>query len=443
MAAAWAEAHYGVKLRGWQRYALDRALEHDKDGRLVWRFIIITVARQSGKSWLARVLCLWRLHEGRDLFGAEQTILHVANKRETAMEVMRPAGQWAAERYGQRSVKWGNTSAGITIPAGDRWLIHAANESAGVGYSVDMAFVDEAWKIKATVVNDAIAPTMAERESSQLYLVSTAGDNNSDLLTAYRQRAIDKLAGDDPGDILLLEWSAPQDADPDDVETWKYASPEWTERRETFLRSMWESMDDPDAWKVQYLNQWVIAANSWLKSAAWKATHEPDRPLPADRVWTVACEEEFGGSGHAVAVAAQDDDGRIVVRVTLHRTIADVDTRIAELRSEHPSLDVLATPGYRDRLRTVFTMVGNREGPTATDVLLDAFERRLIAHDGNPTLLEHFSQLHISQRAGAWQLTSPMGRLGGYAGRAAMFAVWHASKVQKPAPAIHTRRRTA
>jgi hypothetical protein len=39
-------------------------------------------------------------------------------------------------------------NAGIELPSGDRWLVHAANDSAGVGYSVSMLFVDEAWKVK-------------------------------------------------------------------------------------------------------------------------------------------------------------------------------------------------------------------------------------------------------------------------------------------------------
>ena len=131
-AAAWLRDVYGMELRGWQRYALVRALEHDEDGALVWPMVILTVGRQAGKSWLSRAVCMWRLHHA-ELFGETQTILHVANKRDTAMEVLRPAGLWAVEKYGKASTKWGNTAAGITLPTGDRWLIHAANDSAGVG----------------------------------------------------------------------------------------------------------------------------------------------------------------------------------------------------------------------------------------------------------------------------------------------------------------------
>ena len=90
-ARAWLQAAYGMQLRAWQAYALDRALEVDESGRLVWSTVIVTVARQSGKSWLSRAMCMWRLHNA-ERFGEEQTVLHVANRRSTAMEVMRPAG---------------------------------------------------------------------------------------------------------------------------------------------------------------------------------------------------------------------------------------------------------------------------------------------------------------------------------------------------------------
>ena len=73
---------------------------------------------------------MWRMHSA-ELFGEVQTILHIANKRATAMEVMRPAGHWAVEKYGKGSVRWGNERAGIELPTGDRWIISASNDSAG------------------------------------------------------------------------------------------------------------------------------------------------------------------------------------------------------------------------------------------------------------------------------------------------------------------------
>ena len=440
-AAEWLDRVFHMKLRGWQKYALDRALEYDQDRRLVWSAVIITVGRQSGKSFLSRAVCMWRLHH-QELFGEPQTILHVANRRSTAMEVMRPAGLWATEIYGKKAVKWGNESAGIELPTGDRWLVHAANESAGVGYSVSMVFVDEAWKVKREVVDDALSPTMAEREQPQIYLVSTAGDSQSDLMQAYRQRALDRLDDDEPGSVLLMEWSAPAEADPDLVTTWRWGSPEWNDKRENFLRQQWARIEE-SAWRREYLNQWVVRASHWLKDSWWNGTLDPDAQLPTDGVWSVAVETDFDGMGHAVAIAAPDANGHIIIRVTTHRTIKEVDEQIGKIRAEHPSVYVQVTPGYVDRLREKFdSLVGQREAVSATQVLQDLFSRQQLRHDGSQVLQEHFANSKISQRQGGWVLTAPMGQNGIYAARAVMFAVSQAAKAPRSVATIRSRRPT-
>jgi len=438
-AAEWVETNHGMTLRPWQRYALDRALEHDANGDLVWPTVIITVARQSGKSWLSRALCLWRLHS-RELFDEEQTILHVANRRQTAMEVMRPAGLWATEKYGQRAVKWGNMESGITVPDGGRWLIHAANDSAGVGYSISLAFVDEAWKVRRDVIDDAIAPTMASRKNPQLILVSTAGDSSSDLMSKYRDRALDQLNDPQPGSTLLLEWSAPPDANPDESTTWEWASPQWSEARRVFLAQQHANIEE-SAFRREWLNQWVTRADHWLRDSVWQETTD-ESPLP-DGTWNIAVEADFDGMGHAVAIAAADKSGTIYTRVTTHRTIAQVDERLAEIQAQHQPTRVYITPGYIDRIKTKYDgTVGSKEAPAATQTILDLFDRRAIRHTGDLVLQEHLAATTISRRQGGWVLTAPMGHGGVYAARALMFAVWTAAKTPRPVAQVHTRRRT-
>ena len=443
-AAEWLRSVYGMELFAWQRYALNRALEYDTNGKLIWSACLISVGRQSGKSWLSRGLCLWRLHHA-DLFGETQTVLHVANKRSTALEVMRPAGLWATEVYGRKSVRWGNESAGIELPTGDRWLIHAANDSAGVGYSVSMVFCDEAWKIPQSVISDSIAPTMVMREQPQIYLVSTAGDSQSDLMQSYRQRALDRLDDEDSSSVLLLEWSAPAEADPSLVETWKWGSPEWSDKRELFLAEQWARIEEA-AFRRQYCNQWVIRSDHWLLDSWWNGTLDPEASLDESAVWSVAVETDFDGMGHAVAIAAPNAEGLIVIRVTTHRTIAEVDAQLAKIRAEHPSIYVQVTPGYVDRLKEKFDdLVGQREAVSATQVLQDLFSRQMLRHNGSQVLHEHFANSRISQRQGGWVLTAPMGQTGIFAARAVLFAVSQAAKTPRSVATIYTskyRRKT-
>ena len=93
-ALAWLEAEAGITLRYWQALAIVRALEHDTDGALVWPAVVLSTARQVGKSWLVRALALWRVCHG-ELFGEPQLVLHTGKDLNVCREVHRPARVWA------------------------------------------------------------------------------------------------------------------------------------------------------------------------------------------------------------------------------------------------------------------------------------------------------------------------------------------------------------
>jgi hypothetical protein len=185
----------------------------------------------------------------------------------------------------------------------------------------------------------------------------------------------------------------------------------------------------------------VPRANHWLKDSYWKETISAEE-LPEAATWSIAVESDFDGMGHAVAIAAPLEDGRIVCRVTTHRTIKDVDIRLGEIRKDHPNVFIQVTPGYVDRLQERFDeLVGQREAAAATQNILDLFDRRAILHEDSETLLEHFTQSNISKRQQGWTMSARMGYGGVYMARATMFAAYQASKTPRPLARIHTRRR--
>jgi hypothetical protein len=240
--------------RWWQRLALARALEHDAAGRLVWPVVIISGPRQVGKSWLERELCAWRIRQAERFGGEEQAVLHVAHKLLAAQEVWRPAARWSAG-IGD-TVRWANGEQQIERPDGSRWLLQAANDGTGVAFSLSMALIDEGWRVARTVYEEAIEPTLAEAESPQTYLISTAGTAASDLMATYRTKAIGQL--DDPRDVLLIEWSAPPEpeVDIDDPRVWRACQPHWDERRRAWIERKRDQAGER-AFRQQALNQWV------------------------------------------------------------------------------------------------------------------------------------------------------------------------------------------
>jgi hypothetical protein len=256
----WADANIAIHgrkstgLRWFQRALAYRLLEHDEAGSLVWRNSIITMARQCGKSFFLRALIMWRITEGEALFGEEQTIISMAHKMSTAQEIARPARRWALARKDDGwEVRLSNGDERITSPAGSRWLLSAATDGAGVGFTLSCIVVDEGWKIARSVV-EAADPAMTESESPQLLLISTAGDSTSDLFMTYRQQALDTLL--DPTNTLIAEWSASKAYELEDLEGWRMASPLWSDKRMAEIADKLGKMD-PLEFEQNYLNRWV------------------------------------------------------------------------------------------------------------------------------------------------------------------------------------------
>ena len=77
-----------------------RLLEVDALGELVWETLLLTLARQVGKTWWLRDICDWRLeHGGR--FEAEQLVLSTGRtwRGEGECSVRAGAGQHRGDLY--------------------------------------------------------------------------------------------------------------------------------------------------------------------------------------------------------------------------------------------------------------------------------------------------------------------------------------------------------
>jgi hypothetical protein len=342
---AWAHERSGYRLRWWQRLVAARLLEHDDLGRLVWETMVLSMARQLGKSWLLRELLLWRIHQG-ERFGEPQDVLHTGKDLAVCKEVQRSARLWAKARPAYKVREVNGQEEIELLSDGSRWMLRA--KEAVYGYSVSCGAADEAWKVRASSIEEGMTPTMAEREQPQLLLVSTAHRLATALMLSRRQVALADLEGGD-GD-LLIEWSAPASSELDDVGTWRLASPHWTPRRARLISKRYQAMRDgetvdpeePDpeqSFRAQWLNQWPSkradppgALQDLLAPGLWAQLTDPD--LAGDGPVFVAVEDDFG-LGAAVAAACVLDDGRLEVdgwlRDDWDSAIGDLE-RLAEIR---------------------------------------------------------------------------------------------------------------
>ena len=398
--AAAAMLRTGLPLRWWQRLALVRLLEHDAAGELVWPSWLLSTARQLGKSWLLRELFLWRIDQA-DRFGEPQLVLHTGKDLPVCREIQRPARVWARGQDGY-TVRDSNGMEEIETPDGSRWLIRG--RGSVYGYSASLGAVDEAWHVDTEIVEDGIEPTMVERASSQLGLISTAHRQATALMPDRRTAALEQLVS--PVDSLIVEWSASSSTALDDRRAWRQASPHWSGRRERLivskhLRAMAGASEDPDepdpieAFRTQWLNIWPerrsVAADERIEPLvepdAWHALADLELVPSGPLVLGLA---DFFGRGAGAAAAALLPDGRVFVwGRRFDRRRAAIEW-LELLAGAHPDSTLLvdATIGPDDVADLGATV--ERAGPSTTRNALprlrDLVSDRRLVHDGGVEL---------------------------------------------------------
>jgi hypothetical protein len=250
------------KLRWFQKLFVVRVLEHDEDGALVWETVLLSTSRQVGKSVLLRELALWRGHAS-ELFGEPQFILHTAKDLNVADEVQRPGRVWA-EEAGYK-VRYSAGTQEIQFPDEGRWAIRTTRSV--YGYSAGVGAVDEAWGISSEVVDDGIEPVLAEREQPQLWLISTAHREATELFPGRRRKVVARLNIVDEDDALLVEWSSDPTRPAHDIEGWREASPHWTKRRQRVVAAKLGRTGFDQQWR----NIWPDHAGdkSWINPSQW------------------------------------------------------------------------------------------------------------------------------------------------------------------------------
>jgi len=439
----WVVEHRGQPWRWWQRLAARRLLEHDADGRLVWEIAALTVARQVGKTTLLGDLCSWRLHSA-GFFDAEQLVLSTGKDVAVVREMQRHHRLRAKQDRVTYHVREVNGQEEIEIIAdGSRWMVRA--KDAVYGITATMATVDEAWKVLASVVDDGIEPTTVEATDAQILLVSTAHRRATVLMVGRRARALDHLGdGDGP---LLLEWSAPPDAELDDRDGWRQASPHWTRKRERLVGQRLEGalagesddVDEPDAiasFRTQWLNQWPAKR---LKAGKGEPLVEVDeweicRGDVVDNPRVVVAVEDHAGLGAGIVAVCVQPDGRLGVDgwcvSTWKEALADLSTLYAEHETVRlyagASLLVRLPPGMR---ATAGTSTLTRATLPLMRELVRAGE---VVHD-SPDLDDQIDQVRVTDSIGG--LTAVPGVRSDLV-RAASWAISAAHRPRRT-PGIH------
>lgn len=324
----------GVELLPWQKWLAIHALEIESDGeqwRFRFRYVLVLVARQNGKTYFEVLLNLFFLYglKSHLVLGTAQSLdMAVETFEDTISQIEACPELYAAVH----KVNRGTGKRELLLDSGDRYKVIAATRKAR-GLSSDLIMMDELREQVNWDAWGAISKTMIAKPTAILFGFSNAGDATSVVLRHLRMQAHaqigdpdgvasnrDALGGEDVDDSLaVFEWSAKPDCDLTDREQWAAANPSLgygflTERA---LASAMRT-DPEDVFRTECLCQWVesllpepFPEGCWASGVDSASSIAPESEiyfgidLSSDRKWTTisACGIRPDGRYHIEVVA--------------------------------------------------------------------------------------------------------------------------------------------
>jgi hypothetical protein len=212
----------------WQEFAVIHGGELLPDGRPRFRIVLLLVSRQNGKTELPVVLSVfWQFRQKVPLIlGTSTKLAYAKESWQKAVRLVQRTPALDDEHEPGR--KWyrktnGETESWTVDDA--RYLIAASNEEGGRSLTIDRGIADELRQHHDYSAWEAFEPACSPMDA-QIWAMSNAGDDRSVVLNDLRKSAIDFLeTGVGDARLGLLEWSAPEDADPEDVDALLQANP--------------------------------------------------------------------------------------------------------------------------------------------------------------------------------------------------------------------------
>jgi phage terminase large subunit-like protein len=269
----------------WQQHVADVGLELNPDGSLAYREVIVSVPRQNGKTQLVlTAMCARCL-----LWGREQRVAYTAQTGKAARSKFKDDHKPLIERSDLKHLvrrfymSDGNTS--LVWENGSRISVLDNSPEAGHGMTLDLAIIDEAFEAKDNLREQALLPTMATRQSPQVWNVSTAGTADSSYLLRKTEIGRAAVAAGDTEGVAYFEWSIPDDADIDDPGVWADRMPAYgVTIHDEFIRHARKTMPEGE-FRRAVGNQWTDAEERLIPGEFWAQVSKPGLSASQESGW--------------------------------------------------------------------------------------------------------------------------------------------------------------
>lgn len=380
----------------WARQVVDVGLEVDRSGRPFYREVRVTVPRQSGKTTTVFDVVNERTL-GASGWGGPQRVVYTAQDRLGARDKWedyeRALHAAPALWLGVERVRHQNGQEAVFYANGSQFGITSSTESAGHGLTLDVGIIDEAFAQRDERLVQAFRPAMVTRRNAQLWIVSTAGTDESTFL---RERVDDgraRVEADERAGVAYFEWSAPDDADVLDPATWWGCMPALGHTVDVETIELDAAGMPVDEFARAYLNRWIAGGVPAVDLASWSSCAAPSSDAGAGP-FAFGLDVTPARSAGSIAVASSSG-GRMHVELVEHRPgAAWMIERVVELDRQYRPLSWTLDPaGPAGSLLLDLAAAGvkveaieTRRYAQACGALFDRIDTGQLEHRGQPAL---------------------------------------------------------
>jgi phage terminase large subunit-like protein len=405
----------GMPLLPWQIVVLTDLLAVNDLGQFVRKTNLLLVARQNGKTHLARMLILAHLY----CFNSKR-VLMMSQNRELSLTTFREIAD-IIESHSflleqTKQIRFANGSEAIELKNGNRLDVVAATRKGSRGRTADFLYIDELREITEEAFT-AATPTTRARPNSQSLFTSNAGDAFSTVLNSMRENAL----GNPPESMGFYEYSAnPYTKIDFSDKFWRnvaMANPALghTITRETLEEAIASSSQE--ATRTELLCQWIDSLQSPWPFGILEATSDPEMKLTVG-AYTVFGFDVSPSRKHASLVAGQLlPNGKMGIGILEQWTsqLSVDDVKVAAgikgwADKFHPRMicfDKYATATIADKLSFSGQVTEDVSGArfyTACADLLDALVNDRLVHNGQDEFIAQMNNVAAKTNDSGWRI---------------------------------------
>lgn len=221
----------------WQTFLVIHGGELLPDGRPRFRFILVLVARQNGKTeFLVLLVPFWLfldyLTSNKGLLGEDYIVLGTSNKLEYAKDswqkVVSLVGKTPelSENVPRNGIWSGNNRVEMLTDYKTSYRVAAANDDAGRSLTLSKVVMDELRQHTDWSSYNASVNAANDVNDAQVWMLSNQGDDKGVVLDEVRDSALTYIkTGIGDYRLGLFEWSSPIGSDPTDPHALRQANP--------------------------------------------------------------------------------------------------------------------------------------------------------------------------------------------------------------------------